>query len=221
MIVSGRSGRTALKVLGAVYLAGVWLDGVGSNLPAKVLPRTANYFMQIAALFPKAAVMSIDYRAEGWVCADGEWEELDTRPYFPIDPDDKENRFQRVMHFYREHRKTMQALDAYLVDSHNAGKHADGIPADRAIGGIRVESLRIPLPKPGDALERPKRRPLAWYPDEQRAFFYHTRESKLRRRCGARGAPVRDRGKDEHEHEHEHDETDVDHELDPPPGERE
>jgi hypothetical protein len=193
MPVSGRlvrivfdvvTSRAGLKVLAAIYLAGVWLDGVGSNLPAKVLPRTANYFMQIAALFPKAAVMSIDYRAEGWVCADQKWEELDTRPYFPIDPDDKENRFQRVMHFFREHRPTMQALDAYLVAAHNDGKHADGIPEGRAIGGIRVQSLRIPLPKPGDPLTRPTRRPLASYPDEQRAFFYHTRKSKLAERCG-------------------------------------
>ncbi len=176
--------RTIGKVLGAIYLAGVWLDGVGSNLPAKVLPRTVNYFMQIAALFPKAAVMSIDYRAEGWVCEEDRWDELDTRPYFPIDPDDKENRFQRVMHFFRQHRATMHALDAYLVQSHNDGKHADGIGSDRAIGGVRLQSLRIPLPKPGDALVRPVRRPLASYPEEQRAFFYHTPKSKRAERCG-------------------------------------
>jgi hypothetical protein len=188
------TGRTVGKALGALYLAGVWLDGVGSNLPEKILPRTANYFMQIAALFPKAAVMSIDYRAEGWVCADQRWEELDTRPYFPIDPDDKENRFQRVMHFFRAHRPTMQALDAYLVASHNGGTHADGIPADHTIGGIRVQSLRIPLPKPGDPLTRPVRRPLASYPDEQRAFFYHTRRSKLAERCG----PLAPREPDDH-----------------------
>jgi hypothetical protein len=199
MLVSSRTVRAVLKALGAIYLAGVWLDGVGSNLPAKVLPRTLNYFMQIAALFPKAALMSIDYRVEGWVCADQKWEELDARPYFPIDPDDKENRFQRVMHFFRDHRPTMQALDAYLVASHNAGKHADGIAEDRAIGGIRTQSLRIPLPKPGDPLTRPVRRPLASYPEEQKAFFYHTKKSKLAERCGR--VPHRDddspRGPDE------------------------
>jgi hypothetical protein len=183
------TGRTVLKVLGGIYLAGVWLDGVGSNLPAKVLPRTLNYFMQIAALFPKAAVMSIDYRAEGWVCAKEAWEELDTRPYFPIDPNDKENRFQRVMHFFREHRQTMHALDAYLVASHNDGKHEDGIRSDLRIGGVRLESLRIPLPKPGDPLVRPERHPLASYPDDERAFFYHTPRSKLAERCGTHEAP--------------------------------
>src|SRR5580700_8538445 len=142
--------RLALGAVATAYLAGVWLDGVGSTLPSHFLPRVPNYFLQIAALFPNAATMSIDYRAEAYVCADRKWEELDTRPYFPIDPDDKENRFQRVMHFFRAHRPTMQALDGYLVASHNGGAHADGIPSDRPIGGIRVQSLRIPLPKPGD-----------------------------------------------------------------------
>ena len=35
----------------------------------------------------------------------------------------------------------MRALDAYLVASHNAADHADGIPKDRAIGGIRRARL--------------------------------------------------------------------------------
>ncbi len=182
--------RAALKVLGGLYLAGVWLDGVGSNLPSKVLPRAANYFMQIAALFPKAATFSIDYRAEGWVCADGKWEELDTRPYFPIDPDDKENRYQRVMHFYRQHRETMQALDAFLVDAHNGGKHDDGIARDKRIGGIRTLSLRIPLPNPGDPITRHAYKPLSAFPEAERAYFYHTRRSRRAERCGSHAAEI-------------------------------
>ena len=81
-------GSLALRILAGAYLAGVWLDGVGSTLPSHVLPRVANYFLQIAALFPRAATMSIDYRAEAWVCTDKRWEELDTLPYFPLDPED-------------------------------------------------------------------------------------------------------------------------------------
>jgi hypothetical protein len=178
--------RVALRVLAVAYLAGVWLDGTGTGIPARVLPGTLNCFLQVAALFPTAAVASIDYRAEGFVCGEGAWRELDTRPYFPIDPDDKENRFNRVMHFFRENRKTMNALDTYLVERHNAGRNEDGIPGDRSIGGVRLLSLRIPIPAPGARLERVSRRSLASYPEEQRKIFYHTPRSKLAERCGLR-----------------------------------
>jgi hypothetical protein len=174
-----------MTALAGAYLAGVWLDAVGSTLPSNVLPRAANYFLQVAALFPKAAVMSIDYRAEGWVCADQSWEEFDTRPYFPIDADNKENRFQRVMHFFRLHRPTMHALEAYLVERHNSGRQDDGLARGRTIAGVRLVSLRIPLPAPGDALQRMQRRPLSEYPAAQKQTFYHTTESKLRERCGS------------------------------------
>jgi hypothetical protein len=174
----------ALRVLAGAYLAGVWLDGVGSTLPSHVLPRVPNYFLQIAALFPRAATMTIEYRAEAWVCADRKWEELDTRPYFPLDPEDKENRFQRVMHFFRQDETTMHALDAYLVERHASGKGLDGIDPLKAIGGVRLLSLRIPLPKPGEPLERNRRLPLSAYPDDERHVFYHTPRSKAAERCG-------------------------------------
>jgi hypothetical protein len=176
--------RVALGVLAGAYLAGVWFDGVGSTLPSHVLPRVANYFLQVAALFPKAATMTIDYRAEAWVCADKKWEELDTSPYFPIDPDDKENRFQRVMHFFRQDETTMHALDAYLVERHVSGKGLDGIDAIKPIGGVRLLSLRIPLPSPGQPLDRNRRLPLASYPETERHVFYHTPRSKAAERCG-------------------------------------
>jgi hypothetical protein len=177
-------GRLALRWLGGAYLLGLWLDGVGSGIPAKILPRAANYFVQVAALFPWAAVTSIDYRAEGFVCREGAWRELDTRPYFPIDPDDKENRFNRTMHFFRENRQTMVALDAYLVERHDSSEHEDGIAHDLTLGGVRLWSLRIPVPSPGDRLERMSRRPLSAYPEEQRKAFYHTPTWKLTERCG-------------------------------------
>jgi hypothetical protein len=184
--------RVAVRVLAGAYLAGVWLDGVGSTLPAKVLPRVANYFLQVAALFPRAATMSIDYRAEAWVCSDRKWEELDTRPFFPLDPDDKENRFQRVMHFFRQEETTMHALDEYFVERHASGKGEDGIDAVKAIGGVRLMSLRIPLPNPGEPLERNRRLPLAAYPKEERHVFYHTPRSKALERCGGGGLPEAD-----------------------------
>jgi hypothetical protein len=196
--------RWFLGCLAAAYLAGVWLDGVGSTLPSSILPRSANYFLQVSALFPYAALASIDYRAEGWVCAngangangasgandangangtDGKWEEIDTRPYFPIDADNKENRFQRVMHFYRDNRPTMHALEAYLIEAHGEGRADDGIPRDVPIAGVRFSSLRIPLPQPGEPLTRSERKPLSEYPESERQLFYHTRRSKLEARC--------------------------------------
>jgi hypothetical protein len=180
----GAYGGIALRVLAGAYLLGVWLDGVGTGIPARVLPRAANYFVQVAALFPRASTASIDYRAEGFVCSEGTWMELDTRPYFPVDRDDKENRFIRVMHFFRENRTTMNALDSYLVESHDSAAREDGIPRDRAIGGVRLSSLRIPIPSPGDRLQRVSRQPLSFYPPEERKTYYHTPRSKLAERCG-------------------------------------
>jgi hypothetical protein len=176
--------RIALVALAGCYLAGVWLDGVGSTLPSQVLPRVANYFLQVAALFPRAATMTVEYRAEGWVCADRKWEEIDTRPFFPLDPDDKENRFQRVGHFYRQDRPTMNALDEFLVERHLTGQGKDGIDPVKALGGIRLVSLRIPLPNPGEAVVRQHREPLGAIPMNERHLWYHTRRSKIASRCG-------------------------------------
>lgn len=176
--------RIALRLLAAAYLLAVWMDGVGCGAPARVLPRTADYFVHVAALFPLASTASIDYRAEAYVCSRDTWTEIDTRPYFPIDPNDKENRFSRVMHFFRENRPTMRAVDSYIVDSHNTLDLGDGIPHDSAIGGVRLLSLRIPIPAPGVALERFTRQPLSTYAEDLRKVFYHTPRSKLSARCG-------------------------------------
>lgn len=187
--VWGRSALgKALLVLGALYLFGIWVDCIKEGLPMKVLPRQAAFFLQIAALFPRAATMAIDYRAEAWICSEKRWVEIDTRPTFPIDADDKENRFQRTMHFYREHRKTMQALERFVVESHNDGHADDGIPRDQKIGGARFLSLRIPFGNPGEKVERTKREPLATYPEEMRHNWYWTPKSKRQERCG--GGPI-------------------------------
>ncbi len=185
-------GRVLLSVVGALYLAGVWLEGVGSGLPGAVLPRTPLYFLQIAALFPRAAVNVIDYRLEGWVCRERRWRELDPRAYFPLDPDDKENRFQRVMHFLRDNRPTMRALDDFIVagHAHGAGGGPDGVPNEEPLGGIRVLSLRLPLPEPGARLERTTHRPLTDYPKSERKYFFHTPQSKRAERCGYHDAPA-------------------------------
>lgn len=171
--------------LAVLYLAGVWLDAVGSKVPEKALPRAANYFLQIAALFTRASSSAIDYRAEAWLCSEKRWSELDVRPYFRIDEGEKENRFQRVMHFYREHRKTMQALEHYVLSSHADGRADDGVPADAAVGGVRFLSLRIPIPSPGLRVERTRREPVLKFAGEERHDWYWTPRAKRVERCGA------------------------------------
>jgi hypothetical protein len=192
-------------VLAALYLAGVWLEGEGSQLPARLLPRTPLYFLQIAKLFPGAASHVTDYRALGWLCKEHRWQELDTRAYFPLDPDDKENRFQRVMHFHHDDRKTMEALDEYILRGHKSGAlgRSDGIPADVDLGGIQVLALKLPIPEMGAPLERATRKPLSEYPESVRKMYFHTRRSRRAARCGyaqpskpAADAPPDDDAKD-------------------------
>ncbi len=178
-----RRGRIALRAVAAAYLLSVALDGAGCKTPGQLLPRPIAFFTQVSVLFPRAAHATIDYRAEAWVCSKQSWVELDVRPYFPVDPDDKENRFNRAMHFLRENRPTMHALDRYLVRSHDDHPGADGVDPGERIGGVRLLSLRIPIPPVGSAFERYQRYPLSHYPEAERKVFYHTPESVRDRRC--------------------------------------
>jgi hypothetical protein len=175
-----RTWKTYLLVaVAGLYLADVWLDGVGSSLPGKLLPRSLLYFGQIAALFPHAGEKQIDYRAEGWVCSEHRWVEIDPRPWFPIDHDNKENRFYRAVQFYRENRKVMRALDEYVTTHRNASHDAN-----EKIGGVRILSLRIPLPAPGTKIDPYKREELAKFPEDQRHHWYWSPASMRRERCG-------------------------------------
>ena len=170
--------RGVVIALAALFLVTVWLDGVGSNWPQKLMPRPWVYFAQVAALFPHAAEVAIDYRAEGWSCADKKWVEIDVRPYFQIERDTKENRFERVLYFYRKERKVMRELEEYVVKRHNAS-------SSPRIGGTRFLSLRIPFPPPGGKAVRWEHKPLASYPKEQRHDWYWTPRAKRVERCGA------------------------------------
>lgn len=174
----------ALRFLAASYLLGVWLEGVGWGAPLRaILPQWITFFTQVAALFPRAAEYSIDYRAEGYVCDTGEWQELDTRPYFPIDENDKENRFQRVMFFYRKKKAVMNAVDRFLVDVHNGAARDDGIPSDKRIGGVRLLSIRAPLPSIGAPLVRVHHAPLAEIPEQERKLWFSSQSAKITERC--------------------------------------
>lgn len=118
--------------------------------------------------------------------------EIDTAPYFPIDADNKENRFSRVMHFFRQNRPTMRALDDWLVRRYNADASwrtmtssaaADAKAPSDWIGGIRLASVRVPIPKPGEPVARFEHRPLDQYPSDQVKHWYHTPERTVVERC--------------------------------------
>lgn len=172
-------------MIAAAYLATVWLDAVGSSLPAKLAPKPWVYFGQIAALFKWAGQKQIDYRAEGWVCAEKRWVEIDVRPFFPLDADNKENRFYRAVQFYRRNRQVMRALEEYVMERQNARAGAGAGPP---IAGVRFLSLRIPYPPPGSTIEPYARKELAAIPEDQRHHWYYTPKSKLRERCNDRSA---------------------------------
>jgi hypothetical protein len=178
----------ALTVAAFVYFAAVFLEAAGSKLPSRWLPRPVLFFTQDAALFPGAAKVAIEYRAEGWLCQEQRWTELDTRPFFPIDADDKENRFYRAMHFFYEHRPTMQALDAFLVAHENAAVVAAAATGQGGgggrIGGVRFSRVSVPVGTPGEPQQRYEHRPLDSFPESYRHALYWTRETKREERCG-------------------------------------
>ena len=156
----------------------MWFDGVGSTWPAKVTPRPWLYFSQVAALFVNAAPKVIDYRAEGWSCSEHRWVEIDVRPYFRIDADNKENRFQRALQFYRKNRNVMRAARGLRRQAPQRGRRSQ-------IGGVRFSSLRLPYPAPGEHVAPFEQRPLASYSGDQKHDWYWTPKSRRAQRCGA------------------------------------
>lgn len=175
--------RGALTLLAGLYLLGVFTSAVAPKIPNTWVPLLPRYFTQIACLFPKAATHAIDYRLEVWDCDRREFSELDFRPLFPLQADDKENRFQRTAHFYRQHRQVMRALERYVIEQQRVRDPA------RNLGGIRLLSLRIPLPAPGEPVARWQREPLSSHPEERRRYWYHTPNSRRRVFCSGETPP--------------------------------
>jgi hypothetical protein len=181
-----RAAKIALGAVAAIYVSAVFLDAAKSGLSRTHLhlPAPVAYFTQVAALFPGASRHALDYRAEGYRCADGSFTELDVRPWFRVDADTKESRFYRLIHFYGEHthphRPTMRALDEFLVSRFNEAARKEG----RAlIGGVRITKLAVPFGKPGGTEERYRKKPLAEYPEAQQKVLYFTPESRREERC--------------------------------------
>jgi hypothetical protein len=178
--------RLGLGAVAGVYLMTIILGSAGSSFPGDVLPRSLRYLTQIACLFPRAATHTIEYHAVAYSCRDQRFRELDHRRYFPIHPDDKENRFERLVYFYRRNTRVMEALDEHLVERHNALVARGEDPGDGIegpIGGILVMSLRIPLPEGSSAVERYQRKPASEQPREWRKRWYRTPRDRRVERC--------------------------------------
>jgi hypothetical protein len=162
----------------AIYLAAIWLDGVGTRLPSRFLPGPMLFFVAYTALFPNAAVAAIDYRAEGYSCKDHQWSELDVTPWFPVDADNKESRFHRALQMYRKDRKVMRALEDYIIRRNNES------PSRPEIVGVRFSSIRAPIPALGSHLDPAGFRSLTSYPESEKHAWYYTSAKKRRERCG-------------------------------------
>ena len=140
--------------------------------------RALTFFTQATCLFPAASTYAIEFRLEGWSCDDAAWRPLDPAPYFPIEHDSKESRFQRIGYFYQRNRPVMRALDAWLV-----ARVAATTGAGDRLGGIRVVKVLHPLPAPGAPVARYAYDPLGPINPEARRDMYWTRSSERRARC--------------------------------------
>ncbi|TMQ06303.1 MAG: hypothetical protein E6J90_46720 [Deltaproteobacteria bacterium] len=173
--------------LALVGLALVYYGALVHHLPDSRWTRPAVFFTEATALFPSANAVVLEFRLEAWACGKG-WQPIDPRPYFPIQPDDKESRFQRLGYFYFNHksltrrdREAAEALDRYI-----AARHADlddGVAGP--IGGIRVVKVVRPFPAPGEPVERYHFDPFAQAPSDERREKYATPEAETRRRCAS------------------------------------
>jgi hypothetical protein len=188
VVVSGpgpRWLRSGLVVAAVIYLAAL-VAGPSKIWGSEPALPTLRLFTQVACLFPNAARMSIDYRVEAFDCDNRTITELDTGVYFPMHRSNKENRLHRVGFLFRNNDEVMQALDDFLVTQHNA-RLAAGLPAhdgvDGVIGGIRLQSLRTPLPPLGAPIERYQRKPLDEHPKHLRKTWYRTPGPLVRERC--------------------------------------
>lgn len=153
-------------------------DPLGPRLPALV-----QHFVEAPGLFPHAALNIIDYRLEAWSCREQTFREIDPIPYFPMRPDDKENRFRRLAQFYHSNAPILDAFDAWLAAAHDGPHAPDGI--DGPVGGIRLYSLRMAIPPHGEG-ERWNPRPLAELPASVKKLWYQTTLPMRNQRCAGR-----------------------------------
>jgi len=177
--------QISLVVAALIYLAAMVAGPSKLSGREPALP-SLRLFTQVACLFPNAARMSIDYRVDAFDCDSRTLTELDTGVYFPMHRSNKENRLHRVGFLFRNNAAVMQALDDFLVTQHNA-RLAAGLPAndgvDGVIGGIRLHSLRTPLPALGSPVPRYQGPRLDEHPKHLRKTWYRTPRPLVRERC--------------------------------------
>lgn len=174
---------------GLVVLAVVYYGALIHHPPDVKWLRPAVFFTEATSLFPRSNSVVLEYRIEVWACDQG-WKPIDPRPYFPIEPDDKESRFQRLGYFYFNFRgkpsarelAVGKALDAYVSARHAAGAE-DGVAG--RIGGIRVMKTTRPFPSPGEPVERYHYDPFATVPADQSKDKYATPAAERKQRCGS------------------------------------
>ena len=162
-----------------VCLATLYLIALVKHPPQKPVLRVVGFFTESTCLFPNADRYSIDFRLDGWSCADKKWEPLDPRAYFPIQADDKESRFQRFSYFYQRNQPSMQKLDAWIAELHRS--RDDGIAG--AIGGIRLAKWTRTIPPIGDEVARYAYRPLDIVPKDERKDLWYTLAADRKSRC--------------------------------------
>ena len=167
--------RTALVVVACLYYLALLKHPAATSIL-----RPIAFFMQCTKLFPGRDPTALEYRLEAWSCERKDWIPLDPRPYFPIEPDDKESRFQRLGYFYHDERIVMNALDDYIMARH--ADVDDGAPGK--IGGIRVVRVNTPIPDLGQPVERYVYRPMEPAPAEHRKDLFWTKQSVRKQRCG-------------------------------------
>jgi hypothetical protein len=167
--------RRSLVVVASLFLLAVFSEGVRPGKLTGLVYQPVLLFCQMAALFPKAATHSIEYRAQGYTCA-GPVKEIDLRPYFPIHADDKENRFSRAMHFVRSEPTAMDALEAYVMREYNRD-------ATDKIGGVSFVGLYVPIPAVGTPFSRNTRLPLSDFPKDVRHVIHVTPHETVLKRC--------------------------------------
>jgi len=179
--------RPILVALAGVYLCLVPLNILQPAFSHRWIPGPLLYFSQIAGLFPEAKTNDVEYRAEGWFCEDGIYKEIDIRPFFPIQADNKENRFARAMYFYRNSPFVLSKLSGFVMESYNArvGNLGNtGIPADTGrIGGVRLVAALTPIPPVGTGAARYQRKPLADYDFSERRIWFEPSSRSICQRC--------------------------------------
>jgi hypothetical protein len=173
---------------GLVALAVVYYGALLHHPPPVKWLRPAVFFTEATSLFPHSNSVVLEYRIEAWVCGQ-DWKPIDPRPYFPIEPDDKESRFQRLGYFYfnskslsQRERAVGKALDEYVSRRHAAGAD-DGVTGP--IGGIRVMKSVRPFPSPGEPVERYHYDPFATVPADQIREKYATPAVERKQRCAS------------------------------------